>query len=568
MNVLGISAFCDSSAAIIRNGEIICAVEEERLNRQKHYEGFPEMAIRECLDIAGMKIKDVDIVAVGWNPFLGWKTRIGQTLKTIMKNPKTFQGKAVRGNGYFKGCFNILNLNNLLSDARSDKRQRINKIYVDHHTAHAASSFFSSPFDEANVIVADGIGESASISLFKAKGKEIGRIKYITFPHSLGHLYASVTGFLGFQMTCDEGKVMALAGFGEDEYTSVFSKLVKIDESRGSVIIDTNILDYHAARMGEFTSIWEKLIGLKQRAPEMPVTVKHRNLACSLQKCIERSVLSLLENNFPDLDKKPLCAAGGLFLNSVMNGKISRKYQSEFFVPPASGDNGVSLGAALKVAFNNGHSRNKSNSDIYLGRNYTANDIYRSIKRFSVNAVKSASIFEDAADLISKGKVIAWFRGRMEFGPRALGNRSILANPALKGIKDRVNSKIKHREAFRPFGGSVLMDEASEYFKEVCSAPFMLKTYIFKDEYTCKFPAINHVDNSCRIQTVEEYQNPDYYKLLTEVKRKTGFGIVLNTSLNIAGEPIVNSPEEALNLLVSTEIDFLIMKDYLISRRL
>lgn len=547
MTILGLSTFADASAAIVKDGKIICAVEEERLNRIKHFEGMPWLAIKDSLKISDISLKHIDTIAIGWNPFLGWKTRIVESLKSMYRMPEAFRSKISRGDNYITACRDIILLKKSIKSIfpHANISQRIR--FVEHHYAHAASTFLVSPYEYADIIVADGIGESATISFFQGKETNIKRIGKIIFPHSLGHVYASVTGFLGFRMTYDEGKVMALAGFGEDRYRELFSKIIRLNPARKTIEVDTSILDYHAARNNIFSKKWLAETGLLPRKRDDPLNQKHKDLACSLQKCIEKMIFALLNMYFGNSGKNNLCAAGGLFLNSVLNGKIVCNYTNLLFIQPAAGDNGVSVGAALSIGskLDKNFKRHPLKS-ASLGKSYADDEIWNAFKAYSITPRRSHNIFTDTASYIAAGKIIGWFRGGMEYGPRALGNRSIFACPTLPGIKDAINNKVKHRESFRPFGGLVLSEEASEYFENVQESPFMLKVFYFKEQYRNTFPAITHVDNSCRIQTVDQHQNKDLYRLLEEVKKRIGYGMILNTSLNIPNTPIVNTPVEAI----------------------
>ena len=571
MNVLGLSMFADSSAAVVREGRVVSAVEEERLNRIKHFEGMPRLATAECLDIAGMRLGDVDAVAIGWNLRRGWITRLGHTAKAALTEPNALAGKMDRGNGYLRGCRDILLLRHHLKRLFPD--QRVPRItYVDHHVAHAASAFLCSPFDEADIMIADGIGEAASISFYRGAGTEIRRLHSICFPHSLGHAYASVTGFLGFRMTCDEGKVMALASYGEDRYRSLFRDLVRISEDGRRIHVDTGLLDYHAARQGVFPDVWLQRTGLGPRLAGEPLEARHRNLACSLQKRIEEAVVALLDAHFPMWPERNLCAAGGLFLNSVLNGILARKCGGRLFVQPATGDGGASLGAALAAdALIDERFRRHEMMSASLGRAYSDDDVARAVAAVggpagSPSRKGTGSVFERTADLLAEGAIIGWFQGRMEFGPRALGNRSILAWPGFDWMKDTLNARVKHRESFRPFACAVLREDVAEYFAEAHDSPSMLKVFGLKPEYRSAFPAISHVDGSCRVQTVTRERAPELHELLLAVKRRTGHGIVLNTSMNDAGEPIVDTPSQALALLCTTDLDGVAVHDRVVMR--
>lgn len=562
MRILGLSVFCDASAALIENNRIICAVEEERLNRIKHYEGFPWLAIDECLDVANLTMNDIDIIAIGWNPYIGWPNRIAASLKSLMNSYKLFLLKMKRGTGYLNRCKELFSIRSVLSRKYCEEiKQKI--FFINHHLSHAASAFLLSPWQEVNAIVADGIGESATISFYHCVGNVITKTKTIKFPHSLGHVYASVTKFLGFRMCYDEGKVMALASFGRNTYADLFSDLIEINEKKGDIKVGNVILDYHAARHGLFSERWLKLTELTPRQNGAPLTHKHKDLACSLQRRIEEAVLSLLKSNIVS-PNTPLCAAGGLFLNVVLNGRVLREFNHNYFVQPAAGDNGVSIGSALYVASRQLPSFKKSKlSHIYFGRNYTDQQTIKCLKNAPNRYYLSNNIYAETAEFIAQGKIVGWYQGGMEFGSRALGNRSILANPLKGDMTEIINSKVKHREPFRPFAGSVILEEGHKYFEHFQESPYMLKVFYFRKRFRNKFTAITHVDHSCRVQTVSR-TNKVYYALLQEIRKKLGFGVVLNTSLNVKGEPIVNTPQEAINLLNSTELDILILRNYVV----
>ncbi|MCX7429011.1 MAG: hypothetical protein NTW96_25715 [Planctomycetia bacterium] len=567
MRILGLSALADASAAIVRDQGIVCAVEEERLNRQKHYEGMPWLAIQECLRTADMSLDELDGIAVGWNPCLGWPARLSETARSFFRMPRAFVSKVGRGGNYLGRCREMFSMRWSLRRRfpGSAVRQRI--LFVQHHLAHAASSFLTSPYDEADIIVADGVGERATISLFVGRGSEIDLIQQLNLPHSLGHLYAAVTGFLGFKMTCDEGKTMALAAFGQDSYRDLFSRLVRIDEHRGRIFVDPSVLDYHAARNGVFSRRWLKLTGLAPRRKDEPLAARHQDLSCSLQKRVEEVVLWLLRAHFGERPKRPLCAAGGLFLNSVMNGEIVRRYNPQLFVHPAAGDSGVSVGAGLYAGTRLGKGAVRCPIiHAYFAREPDEGEIQSAFRAHSLSPRRSSDVFAEASEEIAQGRVVAWYQGRMEFGPRALGNRSILADPTSPTIKDQLNLKVKHREPFRPFAGTVILEEAPEYFEHVVEAPFMLKVFFLKEKYWPIFPALRHVDNSCRIQTLREEQNPVLYRLLLALRKRNGYGMVLNTSMNVAGEPIINTPDEALVLIEKTDVDVLVVGDYIIRK--
>ena len=566
MNVLGLSVFSDASAALVSGGEIVCAVEEERLNRIKHYEGMPWLAIEECLRISGWTLRDIDAVAVGWNPLLGWGRRVLYSLRDSIARPSALQAKLDRGGNYLHGIRGILQLRAGLSQRYGSPVPRIH--YVAHHVAHAASAYFSSPYERATVVVADGVGEAATFTVFRGEADGLRPGMRVLYPHSLGHLYASVTGFLGFRPTSDEGKVMALASYGSDRYNAVFSDLCRVDPGRGTFRLDTALLDYHAVRRGQFGSEWRQRTKLEPRRSDEPLNAAHEDLASSLQACVERTVFSLLRNGSQrNGSERPLCAAGGLFLNSVLNGRLARELAPEMSVQRAAGDNGVSLGAALYVsARDRGAFRRHPMRHAFLGTGYDDADLRRALDRDGGAYTCEKDMNETLAQEIAEGRIVAHFSGRMEFGPRALGHRSILASPVPPGMKDALNARVKHREAFRPFAAAVLLEDVDEYFEDATESPYMLRVFYFRKGVGERFPAIRHVDGSCRVQTVTAEGNPRLHALLVRLRRRTGHGIVLNTSLNVAGEPIVRTPGEAIRLFRTTEVDTLALGPYLLRK--
>jgi len=563
MNILGLSVFDDSSATIVRNSEIICAVEEERLNRIKHFSGVPYLAVDECLNLSGMDFGDIDYIAIGWNPYLGWGTRIANSIKHAILDGASAGSKMKRGGSYLKGCLDIIKLKNYFKSKYSGRKIPPIK-YVNHHLAHASSAFYTSPFEESKIIVADGVGESETISFYETKNGRIIKIDSIFYPVSLGHLYAAITGFLGFKMTYDEGKTMALASYGEDRYREIFENTFSVKGRRK--YFDISAIDYHSARSGIFSKKWLQVTGMEPRKKNERFEKCHFDLACSLQSHVERSILYLLGNYFPGSEGEPLCSAGGFFLNSVINGKIIDEFTDKYYVFPAAGDNGVSTGAALYINSKFGKAGKKKITNAYFGRDYPDEEIYSNLKETGLEIKKSDEVYKETAEILKSGLITGWYSGRMEFGPRALGNRSILADPGFEWMKDRINSKVKHREEFRPFAAAVLLEEAEEYFEKVVESPYMLKVFQIKDKYKHTFPAICHIDGSCRVQTVSEENNPVFYRLLKEIKNKSGYGLILNTSMNDVGEPIINKPSEAVNLFRKTELDVMVMGKYILKK--
>ena len=565
MIVLGLSVFCDASAAIVSDGEIVCAVEEERINRIKHFEGMPWLAVEECLRLTGMTLNEIDAIAVGWHPWQGWGRRISVAIRDSVRRPAAMHTKLDRGGNYLQGIKDILRLRRSVQARFGGNVPDIH--YVPHHLAHAASSFLASPHDNAHVVVADGVGEAATFTIYDGEGNSLKQKHATLYPHSLGHLYASVTGFLGFRPASDEGKVMALASYGEDRYHELFSDLCSTVNGGGTFRLNTDLLDYHEARQGQFSNEWIRRTRLQPRSKDDPLSEAHQDLACSLQSCIERTVFSMLAPELAGNGSKALCAAGGLFLNSVLNGRLVRELAADVFIQPAAGDNGVSIGAGLYVAAKlDNNFRRKPMRHAFLGTAYDDSEVQGALNEAQCAYTRPENIARAVADEIVAGSIVARFVGQMEFGPRALGNRSILASPTIAGMKDTLNRKVKHRETFRPFAAAVLLEDVAEYFVGGKESSYMLKVFYFKPQYRDMFPSICHVDGSCRLQTVTEEDNPHLHAVLTEMKKQTGHGMVLNTSLNVAGEPIVRTPQEAIKLIRTTEVDTLAVGSFLLKK--
>jgi len=561
MYILGVSAYYhDSAAALIKDGKVIAAAEEERFTRVKHDNSFPFNAIDFCLRYAGIAINDVKYVAFYEKPLRKFERIIQTFVETYPFSYIPFW-RAIPDW--------IINKLTIKSTIRKKLGYRGKILFVPHHEAHAASTFYPSPFNKAAILTVDGVGEWKTVGLYIGNRSDILPLKEIHFPSSLGLLYSTFTAFLGFKVNEDEWKVMGLAAYGKPRYYEKFKKIVDVDED-GSFSLN---MKYFAFR--ESFRMWskeiEKLFG-RPRKPEDKINQKHADIAASLQKITEEIYIKILNHLYSLTRVKNLCIAGGVALNAVANGKIySQTPFKRVFIQGAAGDSGAALGAALFVYhYLLRKKRNFVQRHLYFGPAYSNKYIKNFLDKVGAKYefLEDSELIQKVATLLAKNKVVGWFRGRMEFGPRALGARSILANPKPKWMKDRVN-EIKRRETFRPFAGSVLQEKVHEYF-EVPErnhySPFMIFAFKVKKEKRKNISAITHVDGTCRIQTVNSKDNGIYYDLIKEFYNITKIPVILNTSFNLRGEPIVCRPEEAYEDFIKTNMDYLVLENYLTYR--
>jgi carbamoyltransferase len=440
-------------------------------------------------------------------------------------------------------------------------------LFIRHHLSHAASAFLASPFEEAAIFTADGVGEWATMSLGVGKGKEIRIFKEIHFPHSLGLLYTAVTTYLGFEALRGEGKVMGLAAYGEPCYVNKFKEMVTVKPD-SSFMIDQRFFGFNkGSRMYSHRLI--RTLG-KDRKLQDKIEQRHCDIAASLQKFTEDTLITIARNLYNDTKIDKLCLAGGLFLNCVVNSKILENTPfKEIFIQPAAGDSGGALGVASYIY----HSilkneRNYMMSDAYLGPDFSTNQMKRALSNNGVNfkEFNDEDLFKYIAEKISQNKIVGWFQGRMEFGPRALGNRSILANPCNPRMKDLLNEKVKKRESFRPYAPAVLEEEVSEFFKAKQFSPFMLLAANVKEDKKAVIPAVTHIDGTARVQTVSKNINPKLWQLIKEFENITGVPVIINTSFNLRGEPIVCTPEDAIDVFRRSQMDCLVLGNYVAER--
>ncbi|MGH9743867.1 MAG: carbamoyltransferase family protein [Candidatus Acidiferrum sp.] len=577
MNILGINAYHgNASAAIVCDGRLVAAVEEERFNRVKYAAGFPAQAIRYCLREAGLELKDIDHVAVPRNPY----ARLGTKLFYALRMP-SFARERMKVLAKFTGIPDALAQ---VFDA--DPGKIAAKFHrVEHHQAHLASAFFVSPFERAALLSADGLGDFASTMWGSGDGSRMKIDGAIAFPHSLGLFYSAVTQYLGFLKFGDEYKVMGLAAYGEAEQLEALRDIVRADGNGFRLGLD--YFTHHRTgpemswaeadktpSLGKmFSEAMEKKLGPK-RNPEEPLEQRHRNLAAALQARLEEVYLGMLRQLAERTGLKAVCLAGGVAFNCVANGKIFDKTSFEqVYVQPAAGDAGLAVGAAFYVWHQIlGKPRTFSMDHAYWGPGYTLQEIRNAIDAnglarngYRVEHLAETDLMQRTAAIIADGKILGWFQGRAEWGPRALGNRSIVADPRRPEMKEILNKRIKHREIFRPFAPSILAESAGEWFEKSHPSPFMTLAYSVRSEKREKIPAPTHVDGTGRLQTVTREANPRYWSLIKAFEQLTGVPVVLNTSFN-DNEPIVCSPAEALDCFQRTQMDALVLGDFLISR--
>jgi carbamoyltransferase len=581
MNILGINAYHgNASAAIVSDGRLIAAVEEERFSRVKYAAGFPAQAIRYCLKEAGLTLADIAHVAVPRNPYARLVTKLIYALRM-----PSFARERAKVLAKFTGIPEALAL---AFDA--DPKKLAAKFHrVEHHQAHLASSFFVSPFERAALLSADGLGDFASTMWGTGSGNRMSIDGAIAFPHSLGLFYSGVTQYLGFPKFGDEYKVMGLAAYGQADQMEAFREIVRFDpRSNGNGFrLGLDYFTHHRTgpemswaeadktpTLGRmFSDEMPRRLG-PARPPEEPLEERHRNLAASLQARLEEVYLGMLKKLADRTGLKAVCLAGGVAFNCVANGKIFDATPFEqVYVHPAAGDAGLAVGAAYYVWHQKlGKPRSFVMDHAYWGPGYSRDEICRAIdaqaireKGYEIAELPEKEVLGRAAAIIADGKILGWFQGRSEWGPRALGNRSIVADPRRPEMKEILNRRIKHREIFRPFAPSILAEATADYFEKSHPSPFMTMAYSVLPEKREKIPAPTHVDGTGRLQTVKREANPRYHALISAFRDLTGVPVVLNTSFN-DNEPIVCRPEEAIDCFLRTQMDALVLGDFLIIR--
>jgi carbamoyltransferase len=600
VKILGISAFYhDSAAALLDGGEIVAAAQEERFTRKKHDPAFPANAIRFCLESTGTAFEELEAVAFYDKPFLKFERLL-----------ETYYAFAPRGVRSFLAAMPVwikekLLLKRLLlqelSRLAGHPVAEVKLLFPEHHLSHAASAFYPSPFEEAAILTVDGVGEWATASICHGKGAGISILRELRFPHSIGLLYSAFTYYLGFRVNSGEYKLMGLAPYGDPEadrtrrYEEAIRREMIDVAADGSLWLNQDYFDYATGLRMAVEPAWERLFGFPRREAEAEMRQEHCDLALAIQRVTEEVVLAMAREAQRLTGSRNLCLAGGVALNCVANGKLLRSGIFDgLWIQPAAGDAGGALGAALCAHYiGRGHERAADGDRMhgsYLGPEPTTDEVRRVVLRHKAVGRRYDDFGElcaKTAEILDGGNVVGWMHGRMEWGPRALGNRSIIADPRNPEIQRKLNLKIKYRESFRPFAPSVLAEECGSYFALDGPSPYMLliadvlparrnplpagyhalplrdKLYFLRSD----IPAVTHLDYSARIQTVHRETNPDYWRLIDAFRARTGYGVIVNTSFNVRGEPIVCTPEDAYRCFMRTEMDYLVVENWIFDKR-
>ena len=562
MIVLGISCYYhDSGAAILRDGQLIAAVEEERFNRKKHYSDFPTLAIEYCLKEAGVTIEEVDHIGFYEKPLV----KFNRILETILASwPLTLKP--------WLKAMPLWLTQRLHIGSEIQKNLGTDKdiLYCRHHESHAASAFLVSPFDEAAIITADGVGEWTTTAWGVGRGTEIEIQKELRFPHSVGLLFSAITAYLGFRVNDAEWKVMGLAPYGKPTYVDKFREMVDIKDD-GSIRLNLKYFEHHRSTTRTISGAWATLLGQPQRNPETELQDFHRDIAHSGQKIVEEIMVKMATHVQRETGMENVCIAGGVGLNCVANWRILQDSGfKNIFIQPAAGDSGGALGTAFYI-YNTvlKNPRTFRMDHALWGPAFSDDEIKQVLDSVGVKYERydnEAELIEQAARMLIEGRVIGWFQGRLEFGPRALGSRSLLADARNNKMKDAINAKVKFREAFRPFAPAILKERAHEFFEmpEGMDAPYMLLVPKVREDKRKLIPAVTHEDGTGRVQTVTEEHNGRYYRLIKRFGELTGVPVLINTSFNVRGEPIVCTPQDAYNTFINTGIDALVMGNFVV----
>ena len=575
MIILGINAYhADSSAAIFVNGKMVAAIEEERFRRVKHWAGFPELAIEFCLKEAGVAYEQVDYYAIGRDPHAKFMKKILYLLKHPVGSFAVVRDRFINSKKVSAVDQELSRLSGLPVAAFTGKIRQI-----EHHRSHIASAFFASPFEEAACLSIDGSGDFSTTMTGTGKGNKIEIIDSVDFPHSVGIFYTAFTQLLGFPHYGDEYKVMGMAPYGEPRYLDKLSEVVKLtDDGLFKLTLSyfrtatQGIISYGDDNVPVVAPLYsDKLVAAfgQPRKKDEPLSQYHKDLAASVQRFTEKIIFHLLEHLHKKTGLDAVCIAGGVAQNSVANGKILRNTSfKEIYIPSAGHDAGISMGAALYTQHQlNGFARQPVIRSAYTGSHFNNEEIKQLLteKQIVFAELPDDQLFDRVTDCLINGGVVGWFNGRAEFGPRALGGRSIIADPRRTDAKEILNAKIKRRESFRPFAPSILKEFTGDFFEYTDEVPFMEKVFPIRKEKQALIPAVTHVDGTGRLQTVEEEISPRYYRLIDAFRKKTGIPILLNTSFN-ENEPIVNKPAEALDCFLRTHMDMLVMENILVER--
>ncbi len=583
MKILGMSCFYhDSAACILSDGDLLAAAQEERFSRKKHDPRFPVNAIKYCLEEGGITVNDLDFVVFYDKPFLTFERLLMSYLTVAPRGLRSWLESMPLWLGQ------KLHIPDLI---KKETGYEGVVLFTEHHEAHAASAFYPSPFNEAAILTIDGVGEWASASYGFGKGKDISLLKELHFPDSVGLLYSAFTYFTGFRVNSGEYKLMGLAPYGRPVYRDIIlNELINLKED-GSIRLNLTYFDFLGG-LRMTNRRFAKLFGGPPRKPETEITQREMDMAASIQSVTEEIVLKMARHVYNETQMKNLCMAGGVALNCVANGRILREGPFEnIWIQPAAGDAGGALGAALSVWYRYLDNERIVAGDVdnqrgsYLGPSFSNRSIrdFLDKHRYAYRQLDKGERAKVIAEQIAAGKVVGYMAGRMEFGPRALGARSILGDPRSEDIQSVMNLKIKYRESFRPFAPSVLEEKASKYFEIDRSSPYMLLVAGVREERRLPqvlkdgmgimdrlkvkrsdIPAVTHLDYSARLQTVNQKYKPDYYEVISEFEKLTGCAVIVNTSFNVRGEPIICSPEDAYRCFMRTEMDVLVMEDFIL----
>jgi carbamoyltransferase len=591
MYILGLSCYYhDAAAALLKDGQLVAAAEEERFSRIKHDYGYPKNAIQFCLDSAGIQAADLDHVVFFEKPFRKFDRILMTVLQTYPQSWKVFRESMITW------MLDKLWIASTLQSELGVSKDRV--LYCDHHLSHAASAFLCSPFEEAAILTVDGVGEWVTATWGVGHGNEIRLSNHMNFPHSLGLLYSAFTAFLGFEVNEGEYKVMGMAPYGQPRYVDKVWKLIT-QNSDGSFALNMDYFCFHHSTDRTFNSRFVELFG-KSRPPNLPFFTHvsgypkyfgeqpsnfeelcrenehYADIAASIQRVTEELLVNMARQLQKETGQKRLCMAGGVALNSVANGRILRETPfEELYIQPAAGDGGGALGAALWAHHAVlGNPRDFTMKHAYWGREFSSSEISSFLTENNIayrHIDDDSKLYDHVVDRLMAGKVVGWFQGRFEWGPRALGNRSIIADPRNPQMKDIVNAKIKFREPYRPFAPSVLAEHAEKYFDfpgamNHYPARFMLYVVPVKEAQQSTLPAITHVDGTGRLQTVFREQSPRYYGLIERFGQATGVPVILNTSFNLRGEPIVTTPANAFNTYSKSEMDALVLGNFVVEK--
>ena len=601
MKILGISAFYhDSAASIVVDGDIVAAAQEERFTRKKHDPAFPTNAVNFCLEYAGLELKDLDAIVFYDKPLLKFERLLETYYAFAPKGIRSFITSIpvwIKEKMFLKRL-----INEELEKIGTYDKKKTKLLFPEHHLSHAASAYYPSPYEDSAILTIDGVGEWATVSMCHGQKGNITILKEMHFPHSIGLLYSAFTYFLGFRVNSGEYKLMGLAPYGNpsspdiETYIATIKKhLISLKED-GSIWLNQDYFDYATGLKMVNEKKWEELFGFKTRRPEDELLQQHCNLGLAIQQITEEAVLLMAKEAKKLTGSKNLCLAGGVALNCVSNGKLQKSGIFEnVFIQPAAGDAGGALGAALAAHYiyygNNRTVDYKMDAmkGSYLGPTFSDLDVELMAKKYDAKFTYFSNftdLAEQTAKILASENVVGWVQGKMEFGPRALGGRSILGDPRSSEMQKKLNLKIKYRESFRPFAPSVIAEDVREFFDYDGISPYMLLVHPVADKIKKELPAgyddlnlrdklyhlrselpsITHIDYSARIQTVHPETNPRYYELISEFKKHTGTGVVINTSFNVRGEPIVMTPNDAYRCFMRTEMDYLVVGNFLFSK--